>query len=293
MDFNLQSIQAFTEQGVAWAVKVVPTFVLALLTLIVGLWIIKRLMKRTSRLMASKHVEPTLASFGSNILGLTLKLVLGLTVISMLGVATTSFIAILGAAGLAVGLALQGNLANFAGGVMILLLKPFKLGDYIVAQGVEGVVADINVFCTALDTLDNKRVYVPNGPLSSNVLNNLSTNSYRRVDVSVVLGNDVPVLKAQKIFRELMKTEPLTLKDPEPFVSIEKFSELGVHYTLRSWVVNADYWDAYFNLHEATKITLEKNGLSTAAPMRIIKTLETLNLKNASQSQTSDVATSL
>ena len=292
MNFNLESIEAFTQQGVAWLIKIVPTFVLAMVTLVIGLWVIKKLMKGFRAIMANKNVEPTLASFGSNVAGITLKLLLGITVISMLGVATTSFIAILGAAGLAVGLALQGNLSNFAGGALILMLKPFKIGDYIVAQGVEGSVVDINVFCTALDTLDNQRVYVPNGPLSSNVLTNLSSNAIRRVDVNVVLGNDTTVTKAKDMFTKIMTDEPTTLVEPAPFVSIEKFSDLGVHYTLRSWVDGNDYWDAYFKLHESTKQILEANNMATAAPMRLVKNLETITLNKSNASHTSTATAS-
>lgn len=274
MNFSVEQIQLFTEQAVAWAVKIVPTFILAVLTLVIGLWIIKRLVNKIRSLMAKQNVESTLANFSSNMTGIVLKLLLALTVISMLGVATTSFIAILGAAGLAVGLALQGNLANFAGGVMILIFKPFKLGDYIVAQGVEGVVVDLNIFCTALDTLDNQRVYVPNGPLSSNVLNNLSANESRRVDVSVALGNDVDVNDAKEMFLGVLKNEGLVQNAPEkPFVSIEKFSDLGIHYTIRAWVKGEKYWDAYFKLHEATKKIIESKGLVTATPTRLIKNL--------------------
>lgn len=278
MDLSIESLKTLTNELVSWSVSAVPTFILALLTLIVGFWLIGKVMKQVGHSLESSEIEPTLGRFAINILSISLKVILFVTVAGILGVATTSFVAVLGAAGLAIGLALQGNLANFAGGALILLFKPFKVGDYIIAQGTEGTVVDINVFCTALNTLDNQRVYVPNGPLSSNVLKNLSTNPTRRVDVSVVLDGEVPVHTAQKMFLEMLQGHPLLVDHPEPLVSIEKFSELGVHYTIRAWTHTENYWDTYFELHEFTKHTLEINKISGAVPTRIIKnSIQTLN----------------
>ncbi len=271
MSLNFEVMKNLSQQGVSWIVNAVPTFILAMVTLLIGLWLIKKIIRKLALILAARDVEPTLVSFGVNVASISLKIILGIAVIGMLGVTTTSFIAVLGAAGLAIGLALQGNLANFAGGALILFMKPFKIGHYIVAQGVEGTVVDINVFSTALDTLDNQRVYVPNGALVSNVLNNLSSNDIRRVDVSLTLESVVPSYKVKNLFTEILAAHPLTLKDPKAFVSIEEFSELGIHYTLRSWVKTEDYWDAYFSLHEKTKETLENIGVNPAAPMRIVK----------------------
>ena len=238
----------------------------ALVVLIAGLWIVKVLVRGSQRLMSKGKIDPSLSSFLKSMIDIALKTLLVISVMSMLGVAMTSFIAILGAATLAVGMALSGTLQNFAGGVIILLFKPFKVGDFITAQGYSGVVKEIRLFVTVLTTPDNKTIFIPNGPLSNGSLTNFSTQPERRVNwtFGIAYGDDYDTAKA--FILNLLKEDERVLSDPEPFVALAELADSSVNLTARAWVKAPDYWGVFFDMNEKYYKNAGKAGLSIPFP---------------------------
>jgi small conductance mechanosensitive channel len=238
----------------------------AIVALIIGLWIIKAINGSARKMMKKSKIDPSLSSFLSNMVSILLKTLLIISVLSMMGVKMTSFIAILGAAGLAVGMALSGTLQNFAGGVMILLFKPFKVGDFIEAQGHMGVVKEIQIFVTILTTPDNKTVIIPNAGLSNNSLTNFSAQPLRRVDwtFGIAYGDDYD--KAKEMILGLIKEDKRILDDPEPFIALSELADSSVNITVRVWVKGEDYWGVFFDMNEKFYKNAEKAGLSIPFP---------------------------
>jgi len=245
-----------------WGLKLLG----AIVVLIIGLWIIKAIMNKVGRQMEKNNTDPSLRSFLKSMLGITLKIMLIISVMMMLGIEMTSFIAILGAAGLAVGLALSGTLQNFAGGVMILIFKPFKVGDFIDAQGYMGVVKEIQIFITILTTPDHKTVIIPNGGLSTGALTNYSAEPTRRVDWSfgIAYGDDYD--KAKTMILGLLKEDKRILSDPEPFIALGEMADSSVNITTRAWVKGEDYWGVFFDMNEKFYKNADKHGLSIPFP---------------------------
>jgi small conductance mechanosensitive channel len=192
----------------------------------------------------------------------------------MVGIATTSFVAILGAAGLAVGLALQGSLANFAGGVLILLFKPFKVGDFINAQGHAGTVNAIRVFFTTLKTPDNKTIIIPNGALSNSSITNFSTEPQRRVDMTFGIGYADDIQKAKGILKRLVDSDSRILREPEPAIVLTELADSSVNFAVRAWCNATDYWGIYFDMHEKVKESFDKEGVSIPFPQRDLHVYE-------------------
>ncbi len=244
----------------------VPSVIAALGILIVGLIAIRFIIKLTKRIMKKRGVEETLQKFLANLLAWTLKVLLFVMVISKLGVETTSFAAIIGAAGLAIGLALQGSLANFAGGVLIMIFKPFKIGDLIDVQGIIGVVKDIQIFTTTLTTPDNKTAIIPNGTLSNDNILNLTTAGKLRVDLTIGIGYDEDIKEAKKVLLGALIANSKTLKDPAPTVSVSELADSSVNFAVRPWANVADYWDVYFESLENCKEALDKAGIEIPYP---------------------------
>ena len=238
----------------------------AIVVLIVGLWIIKLIMKGIKKTMDKKEMDESLKPFLLSMIGILLKIMLVISVLTMVGIQMTSFIAILGAAGLAVGLALSGTLQNFAGGVMILIFKPFKAGDFIDAQGYMGVVNEIQIFITILTTPDNKTVIIPNGGLSTGAVVNYSAQETRRVDWSfgVAYGDDFD--KAKVMILDLLKKDQRILTDPEPFIALGEMADSSVNITTRVWVKGEDYWGVFFDMNEKFYKNADKHGLSIPFP---------------------------
>lgn len=238
----------------------------AVITLIIGLWVVKLMVKALARLMEKKNIDSSLRGFINSLADITLKIMLFITVIGMVGIQMTSFVAILGAAGLAVGMALSGTLQNFAGGVMILIFKPFKTGDFVEAQGYTGTVSEIQIFITVLKTLDNKTIIIPNGGLSTGSLINYSTEETRRVDFSfgIAYGDDYDVAKA--LLLKLVKQDKRVLSTPEPFVALGALAASSVNITVRVWVNAGDYWDVFFDINELVYKEFGKNGLHIPFP---------------------------
>jgi len=243
-----------------------PKLIGALLTLIIGLWVISILRKVIRKQFEKREMEPSLRGFLNSLIGILLKVMLWISVIGMMGVEMTSFIALLGAAGLAVGMALSGTLQNFAGGVMILIFKPFKTGDFIDAQGHTGSVSEIQIFNTILKTPDNKTVIIPNGGLSTSSMTNFSTEPKRRVDLVFGIGYGDDVDKAKKVLLGLIDADKRILKDPDPFVAVSELADSSVNLVVRVWAEAANYWGIYFDLTESVYKTFEKEGLNIPYP---------------------------
>lgn len=245
-----------------------PNILFAIVTLVVGLWIVKILTNLVKKGLEKGDTDTTLRSFLASFVSVLLKIMVYITALGVLGVEMTSFIAILGAAGLAVGLALSGTLQNFAGGVMILLFKPFKVGQFIDAQGYMGTVKEIEIFVTKLNTPDNKIVIIPNGPLATGSLTNFSVMPTRRVDwtFGIAYGDDVD--KAKQVLNKLISEDERILEDPTPFIAVKELGDSSVDLVVRVWANAPDYWGVFFSMNEKVYKTFDKEGLSIPFPQR-------------------------
>ena len=261
VDYNI-----YINKAIDAAVFYAPKVLLAVIVLLVGLRLIKYMGKLTRKAMDKKNMEESLKHFLVSLISIFLKVILVVTVISMVGVETTSFVAVLAAAGFAIGMALQGSLGNFAGGVLILLFKPFKVGDVIEAQGQKGKVSQIEIFNTIIKTPDNQTVIVPNGILSNGIINNLSTEKTRRVDLTFGIGYDDDLKKAQQILNKIVNKHNKILKDPAPFVRVAELGDSTVNFTVRAWAEGKDYWDVHFDLTEQVKLEFDKEKISIPYP---------------------------
>lgn len=268
MNDSVENLSSFAKEGLYTLLNYLPSVVAALIILILGLWVIKFISVRVRKLMTKKELDPGLVGFLSTIISVALKVLLFIVVISKLGVETTSFAAVLAAAGLAVGLALQGSLSNFAGGVLIILLKPFKVGDFIEAQGVSGTVSEISIFYTYLTTIGNQRVVIPNGELSNNKVTNYSTLPIRKNSMAVGISYDSDIKKAREVLLSIVNKDERTLQDPEPQVVVTGLGDNSVDLSLRFWAKQEDYWGLHFDTIEALKVQLEDAGVSFPFPQR-------------------------
>ena len=243
-----------------------PKLLLALLTLVIGLWIIGIFTRSFRKVLNSREVDPSLIPFSVSLLSTSLKVLLVLSILSMVGIEVTSFIAILGAASFAVGLALQGSLQNFAGGVMILIFKPFKVGDYIDGGGHAGTVNAIQIFNTILKTPDNKTIIIPNGGLSTSSLTNYSTEPTRRLDMVFGIGYGDDIDKAISILQEMGQADDRVMKDPAPFTGVVELGDSSVNIAFRVWCQSSEYWNLHFYFHENVKKRFDKDGISIPFP---------------------------
>lgn len=249
-------------------ISYLPSIIAALVILILGLRVIKLIVGRIRKVMEKREVDPGVRGFTLSILGVVLKILLFIVIITKLGVETTSFAAILAAAGLAIGLALQGSLSNFAGGVLIIILKPFRVGDFIDAQGESGTVNEITIFYTFLTTVDNQRVVIPNGQLSNNKVVNYSTEPIRRDAMAVGISYNSDIKKAREVLLNIVNSDERTLKDPEPVVVVTGLGDNSVDLSLRFWAKTEDYWALNFDTQEKLKTELEDAGISFPFPQR-------------------------
>ena len=246
-----------------------PKLVLAIACLVLGLWLIARLTKLVEKVMTKREVDVSLVPFVKSIVNFGLKILLFISVASMVGIATTSFVAVLGAAGLAVGLALQGSLGNFAGGVLILLFKPFKVGDLIESDGEIGVVQSITVLHTILTTPADNTAILPNGNVANSKILNFTKEDNRRVDLTVGIGYDEDIEKAKRVLVEAMNTVPKVLDIPSPFVGVLGFGDSSVDIAVRPYAKSEDYWDVYFAANEAIKKALDDNSIEIPYPHQV------------------------
>jgi small conductance mechanosensitive channel len=262
----MESINTLWETFHSSVVTFGPRLAGALVTLIIGWWVIKIIQKSLRKNFEKREMEPSLRGFLNSMIGILLKVMLLISVIGMMGVQMTAFVAILGAAGLAAGMALSGTLQNFAGGVIILLFKPFKSGDYIEAQGHSGTVNEIQIFNTILKTPDNKTVIIPNSNLSSSSMINYSTEQKRRVDFlfGIAYGDDVD--KAKSVLINLIETDERILSDPKPFIAVSELGDSSVNLVVRVWAESKNYWGIFFDLNERVYKTFDKEGITIPFP---------------------------
>ncbi|WP_138990527.1 mechanosensitive ion channel family protein [Larkinella sp. C7] len=260
------SFQNVIDQTVAFATLYGFKILLAIVILIVGLWLVNQLVKMLSTVMSKRQVDRDVQPFLLSLVGAILKVLVLLSVASTLGVETTSFVAIIGAAGLAVGLALQGSLANFAGGVLILTFKPFRVGDLITAQGFTGHVEAIHIFNTILVTLDNRTIILPNGALSTSPVINISGKGTIRVDMVFAAGNANAVDAVKASIKRVVDACPTGLKNREHDILVTKLTELAFHFDVRVWCNSADYWDTYYFVHEGIARQFSKDGIKGPEP---------------------------
>ena len=266
----MDKIQSLADQFQKWVILYGPRLVSALLVFIIGLTVINWAAKLAARTMKRRNVDSSLQSFLASMVSVGLKVLLLITVAGMIGIETTSFVAIIGALGLAVGLALQGSLANFAGGVLILVFKPFKTGDLIESGGQTGVVQEIQIFNTILLTPDNKTVILANGSVSNNTIINYSKHGNLRVDITLAIAPDADIVKAKAVVMDVLKTDDKVLAEPLPSVNVIKVGDGMVTLAIRPYTSPDHYWDVFFGIQEKLKHAFDANGIAGPTPTRII-----------------------
>ena len=262
-------LEKWLDKGIDFASEYGIKILGAILIWIIGSWIIKKLLSGTKVFMTKRAFDESLQKFLLNLLGWIFKILLVLAILAKLGVETTSFAAILAAAGLAVGLALQGSLSNFAGGVLIMIFKPFKIGDLIEAQGEIGVVKEIEIFTTKLTGLSNKEIIIPNGSLSNGNIVNYSTEGTRRVDLVFGVSYDSDIKQTKEVIMNVLTSHPKVLKDPAPAVTVLELADSSVNFATRPWCNTEDYWAVYFDVTESVKIELDKAGIEIPYPHQV------------------------
>jgi len=245
-----------------YALKIVA----AIFIFVIGKWVVKKLTATTKSLMLKANIDRTLVEFSESLIYFVLLLVVVLAALNTLGINTTSFIAVFGAAGLAVGLALQGSLANIGAAVLIIVFRPFKVGDFVEAGGATGVVEDINLFSTVIAPLDNRTIIVPNGTIIAGNITNYSNKEQRRVDHTFGIGYDDDLKLAKETLLKIMQEDSRVLSDPAPFVAVGELGDSSVNFVFRAWVNTEDYWDVYFDTIEKVKLRFDEVGLSFPYP---------------------------
>jgi small conductance mechanosensitive channel len=243
-----------------------PKLALALVTLFAGLWLIKMFVKFLGRLMTARKIDESLKPFLSTLVKIILTVLLMISVMDMIGIEMTSFIALLGAVGIAIGMALSGSLQHFAGGVLLMIYKPFKRGDFIEAQDQKGTVREVGIFNTIINTVDNKTVFIPNGPLSTGTIVNYTTEDTRRVDLVFGISYKDDIDKAKKILETIMNNDQRILKEPAPVIGVAELAASSVNIALRVWTANADYFDIEFYLKETVKKEFDKQNITIPFP---------------------------
>ncbi|WP_286221045.1 mechanosensitive ion channel family protein [Marinobacter apostichopi] len=260
------SASELIEQAISLTMTYAPKVLLAIVTLFIGLWLINRFVSVLDVKLGKK--DPTLNKFLCGLISAVLKILLLISVASMVGIATTSFVAIIGAAGLAIGFALQGSLSNFAGGVLILIFKPFKVGDTIEAQGFLGAVDEISILYTIVNTFDNRRIVIPNGSLSNATLVNVSIYENRRCDMTFGIGYNDDIDKAKTILKRLMEEDDRSLTDPAPRICVGGLGDNSVDLMFRVWVPTDDLWPYYWDMQEKVKKAFDAEGITIPFPQR-------------------------
>lgn len=261
-------MEGFLDKIWEWAQLYGPAVIAAIAILVIGRILVGIFTGIVRKLMNRANVDPTLISFVTSLTKIGLMTFVFIAALSKLGVETTSFVAIIGAAGLAVGFALQGSLANFASGVMLIIFRPFKSGDYVEAGGTAGSVEAIRIFNTVLKTPDNREVIIPNGSITSNNITNFSAKETRRVDLVFGIGYDDDLRKAKGILENIVASDERILKDPAPTIAVSELADSSVNFVVRPWVKTADYWAVYFDLTEKVKLTFDEQGISIPFPQR-------------------------
>ncbi len=261
-------MEQLMDKLVEWGALYGPQIIGALAILIIGRMVVGILVGIVRRLMNKANVDETLTKFVLSLTRIMLMTFVFIAALNALGVATTSFIAIIGAAGLAIGLALQGSLANFASGVMLIIFRPFKSGDFVEAGGVAGVVEDISIFSTIMRTGDNKQMIIPNSNITGSNIINYSAKDTRRVDFVFGIGYDDDLKKAKQLLVEIINGDDRILKDPAPVVAVSELADSSVNFIVRPWVKSGDYWAVYWDITEKVKLTFDNQGISIPYPQQ-------------------------
>jgi len=249
-------------------IVILTNVAIAAAILAVGIWLSKRIKSYLTHLMEKRGVDAMLASFVGSIVHILVTAFVVIAALGQVGIQTTSLVALIGAAGLAVGLALQGSLSNFASGVMIIAFRPFKTGDFVELAGVAGVVEGIQIFSTQLRTGDNKTIIIPNSSITGGNITNYSTKDTRRVDLVFGIGYDDDIKKAKETLIDIVNSDERILKDPEAIVAVSELADSSVNFVVRPWVKAADYWSVYWDLTETVKIRFDKEGISIPFPQQ-------------------------
>ncbi len=240
----------------------------AIIIFLVGKWLAKIISQLTEKALIKAKIEKTLAKFARNLANIGLLIFVVIAALASLGVETTQFAVVIGAAGLAIGLALQGSLANFASGFLMIIFRPFKVGDFIEASGIKGTVKEIQIFNTILSTPDNLRAIIPNAHVTGGNIINYTVNGKRRVDLVIGISYEDDLRKAKKIIEDTLASDPRVLQDPAPTVAVSELGDSSVNFVVRPWVAPADYWNVYFETTENVKLALDKNGITIPFPQR-------------------------
>ena len=257
-----QLLDKLIEWGATFGIKIIA----AVAILIIGRMVAKILQKLIVKVMDKRKVDKTISTFASSMVFSALYIFVILAALSQVGIQTTSFMAIIGAAGLAIGLALQGSLSNFASGFLIILFRPFKLGDYVEAGGVSGSISKISVFTTDINTVDNKKIIVPNAQIMNGTITNYTAEKTRRVDLTFGVGYEADINKVKDILNQIIKEHKLILKDPESFVRLGNLGDSSIDFTVRVWSKTEDYWTVHFDLIESAKEEFDKAKISIPYP---------------------------
>jgi small conductance mechanosensitive channel len=255
-------IEKLTEYGTAYGLKIVG----AILIFIIGRIVAGMLANLVKKMMMKGNADETLVKFLVSLTRIALLTFVIIAAISTLGVETTSFVAIIGAAGLAIGFALQGSLSNFASGVMLILFRPFKTGDFVEAGGSMGTVEEIHIFNTIMKSPDNKKIIIPNSKITSDSITNFSAKETRRVDMVFGIGYDDDIRKAKDTLTKIINDDSRVLKDPAPTIAVSELADSSVNFVVRPWVKSADYWGVFFDITEKVKLTFDEQGISIPYP---------------------------
>ena len=268
VDVPLEQASQYLDVGMELAMSYVPKVVLALLTLMLGFWLIRRFGNGFNKLLSMRSVEPTLQKFLLNFTDVLLKIMLLVSVAGMVGVETTSFIAMLGAIGLGVGMALQGSLGNLAGGLLILFFKPYRVGDVIEVQGYTGRVREIHIFNTIMITYDNEKIVIPNGIISNGSIRNLFSEPTRRIDIVFGISYGDDILQVRDVLKKVIARDERILTEPAPEVLVSGHADSAIEISTRTWVNSEDYWPVYFSLFEQVKLAFDEAGITIPFPQR-------------------------
>ena len=242
--------------------------IIALVIFIVGRWIVKAVRNFIKSMMTKKNVDPEVNSFVSSLIYVTLLIFVIIAALAQVGIQTTSLIAVLGAASLAIGLALQGSLANFAAGVLLIIFRPFKVGDYVECAGTAGAVDEMQIFTTQLKSPDNKKIIIPNAKLLGDVITNYSAQETRRVDLVIGVSYSDDLQKVEKVLTDILSQDERVLKDPAPTIAVLELADSSVNFAVRPWVKTGDYWNVYFALTKNIKMRLDAEGIAIPFPQR-------------------------
>lgn len=261
-------IEKYIEMITYWVTTYSVKILAALLILVIGKWLSRRITNLITKLMEKNKVDLTLVRFLDSIIYYTFMVVIVIAAAGQLGINTTSFLTIVGAAGLAIGLALKDSLSNFASGVMLVLFRPYRVNDYVDIGGVTGTVVSISLFTTELNTPDNQKVIVPNSGITSNVITNVTANPTRRVDLVIGIGYDDDIKKAKEVIQSVLTEEKRILPTPAPLIAVSELADSSVNFVVRPWVKTTDYWAVYFALTENIKLAFDANGISIPFPQQ-------------------------